>query len=702
MQKNKNLNIFNFSLSLTAFALITLLFIFNIYYLLKIFGVEAFLNTVNKEIYVPWLYKAIYPKNYFKLFYNFSIIFLPLSSILLTIKIGHFIKKAHVFFIGVLTGFVAFMPLFYLQSHKTLTKLVIADIVFISLTVVVSLFFQPIRTALSNIHIKKYSWSTKKLAYHDKSLTKFIQKNHFWILLTLLFIVLINFAYLLETGIWINYYHHNYFIATINDLIQGKHILVDTFNQYGLLWPLLFYFLFTTIIPFSYMNLYLLLMIFTYIYYVILYFFIKKLTKNPVITLIGIYVILGVNTLFNYPVFPFSENYVWPGSTPLRFFFDSAVFLIVLGNPYFKSYGLTILSGFLTAYSLFHNFEMGVSLASAYIFLLLTNAFFIKKRLLPFSVFFISLVLIFLAFVAYTFIASGQLPDWELYWRFISLYQAGFTNSATPLVGWYYLHLLIYFSVLISTLYLQIRKKVNWKWTVLGAYSLYGLLILNYYLSRSHYSNLTVVSIPALVIFITLFSDLKKIKNIFTPKVFQLVYSLFVAVFIVLSVFTSFYLYKRINYRVWSWKEVQKLKKYPNNRAFIVANYVPVEDYTAEDIISSVDKIKELTKDEKKILLISKYDAVIFIMAEKTNIISYPLLEQIHTIENKKKVKKDLVQMKDKPRYLFIDKINSGEKKSDLPEPRDVLDEIQNSITPYYEYKKQVGILDIYELINRN
>ena len=100
--------------------------------------------------------------------------------------------------------------------------------------------------------------------------------------------------------------------------------------------------------------------------------------------------------------------------------------------------------------------------------------------------------------------------------------------------------------------------------------------------------------------------------------------------------------------------------------------------------------------------MISKYDVVILVMAEKTNVISYPLLEQIHKVDELNKVKKYLVLMKDKPRHLFIDKVNPDEKKSNLPEPRDVLDEIQNSIAPYYKYKKQVGILDIYELIDRD
>ena len=129
-----------------------------------------------------------------------------------------------------------------------------------------------------------------------------------------------------------------------------------------------------------------------------------------------------------------------------------------------------------------------------------------------------------------------------------------------------------------------------------------------------------------------------------------------------------------------------------------MANYIPSDTYSPEELIDSVNKIKELTKSEKKVLLLSKYDAVIFIMAEKTNFISYPLLQQIHLIESKKKVINDLVTLKEKPKYLFVDRENPYYKPTNLPNPKDTLDEIFRAISPYYEFKKQVGILDIYIL----
>lgn len=710
---------------ITSFALITLFLILNLFYLFKLFGVENHFNYVDKDIYVSWLHRFINPKNYFKFFYALSIVLLPLGSIFLTTKLKHLVNKPQTFLMSVLSTLTFFLVFVYLQNYQTLFRIGIVDIISLTLGIGIYIYSQTIHVfsrkiipvsrqmtdLLKSLNIYLFF---KKISRHPKvnnyytALIKLVSRFHFRILLILLLVVLINFAYLIETGIWINYYHHNYLIATINDLIQGKHILVDTFNQYGLFWPLLFYLLFITIAPFSYMNLYLLLMIFTYIYYVILYFFLKKLSKNPVITLIGIYVILGVNTLFNYPTFPFSENYVWPGSTPIRFFFDATVFLIILNNSYFRSFNLTILSGFLLAYALFHNLEMGISLAAAYIFIIFINSLFlsntsISKRIQLFmrnvSPFLISLALFFTGFEIYTFLVSGKLPDWSLLWDSIALYQVGFTSVTTPKIGWYFIHFYIYFTTLILTVYHQIKDRYfSWKWTVLGAYALYGLLILNYYLSRSYYSNLTVVSIPALIIFITFFSDINKRKYSFKPQNLKIIYNIFIGVLVILVTLTSYFLYKRLKYRVYSWQQLQKLERYSGNRGFVVENFIPPKGYASKDLLNSVNSIKKLTKNEKKILLISKYDAVILIMSEKTNIISFPLLEQIHRVESLNAVKKELVSRVDKPKYLFVDKKNPYEKKSKLSAPVDVLEDIFEAISPFYEFKEQAGILDIYVL----
>src|SRR3990167_9013658 len=197
-----------------------------------------------------------------------------------------------------------------------------------------------------------------------------IKKYHKFTAIILIFIVVFDFGYLLETGIWVNYYHHNFMIGTINDLLQGKHLLIDTFNQYGLFYPFILFLVFRTVLQFSYMNLYLAFMIGTVMYFAILYFFILLITKKNLLSLVGLLVSMGVVMTFNFHTFPFSENYVWPGSIPLRYFFDGLVFLLLLKNKNFKSYNLHIITACLVAIAIFFNLETGISLGMGYLFLL--------------------------------------------------------------------------------------------------------------------------------------------------------------------------------------------------------------------------------------------------------------------------------------------------------------------------------------------
>ena len=116
------------------------------------------------------------------------------------------------------------------------------------------------------------------------------------------------------------------------------------------------------------MNLYLAFMIGTVMYFAILYFFILLITKKNLLSLVGLLVSMGVVMTFNFPTFPFSENYVWPGSIPLRYFFDALVFLLVLKNRNFASRKLHFLTSGVVAFAVFYNLETGISLSIAYMF----------------------------------------------------------------------------------------------------------------------------------------------------------------------------------------------------------------------------------------------------------------------------------------------------------------------------------------------
>lgn len=629
------------------FAFITLL---AGYFILRGVGLEKSLNALDASVFVPWRRQGFYQKQYFKLFYNLSIILLPTMSI-----------------------FFAFL--------------------------IEKLGWKPYRLA------GKKSPLVLRRGISPFSFFKKVDKYYLLILVIMLTVVLINFGYLIETGIWINYYHHNFIIAVINDLLQGKHLLVDTFSQYGLLYPWFLYLTFQ-ILPFSYMNLYFLFMVFTWIYFFILFFFLRDLTKSKLYALIGLYIVMGINMLFNYADYPFSENYVWPGGIPLRFFFDGMVFFLMIKNENLTSRWLYALTAFLVAVATLHNLETGLALVVSLLFMYLIYSLSLRKvhlweRLRFFSAKLIYVVVVLMAlwalFSIYTRLAAGQWAHWDLFTRFGRLAQQGLSNAPTPIMGWYWLFLLLYFSVLTGVLdrIIRLKASVSWRWLVVGAYSLYGLLWLNYYMTRSYNSNLTVVSIPAVVILIFLVKETAGSGAVWLKRIrFGLILTL-----VVLTDLTSFYLYKRLQYRWYAWGEVQKAKKYHGNRGFVMVSYNEEGDYIVNNLFKSIQAIKDLTPETKKILLLSRYDTVILVMAEKTLIVPYPMMELIFYNTELEKVKKDLISLKKKPRYLFIDKKNPAIQDSDIIKTSYWTSlEIFKTLSPFYEFVKQEGILDIYKL----
>lgn len=324
---------------------------------------------------------------------------------------------------------------------------------------------------------------------------------------------------------------------------------------------------------------------------------------------------MGVYSLLNYPTFPFSENYVWPGGMVVRYMLDIFLFLALLTNKNFTSKVKRLLSYFIASLMVFYNFETGISLLAGFFFLIFLSEFqekkhsFVNKIINIFKhyiLIFFFLFLIVIGINIYTFIASGHMPDWQLFYKFAQIYSAGFGNVKTPIIGWYWIHLGVYLSVIIGSLYqIFIRnKKLSWLWLIMNLLSAYGLLLLNYYLGRSYYSNLTVITLPLMIILTYFFLEirryLKERKNNYKLLLFPIYTVIIIGVFIIFFL-SSFFFIKRTKYRIESFKSVIKAKKYYSNRGFILVNYIENPGFTAYDLIKSVDEIKRLTKNNKKI-----------------------------------------------------------------------------------------------------
>ncbi len=640
-KKSSHFWITSFSI-LLGFTLSTI-FLLLLYWVLQIVGLERQVNAIDKSTLVEWTRLAFTPKKFFRFFYNASIIFIPFSTIVLSNLIEKFIKNRK-------------NPLF--------------------------------NFAQSELYIKRS--------------VKFINKNHIYIVAVMLVVMLFNFGYLIETGIWINYYHHNFIIAPINDLFHGKHLLVDTFSQYGTLFAFVLYKIFQLFIPFSYMNLYLLFMIFTMIYFAFLYFFLVFLTKNKLQSLVGLYFIIGINTLFNYQTYPYSENYVWPGGTVLRYFFDIPVFFLILKNTYLRSERLLWIISGLVAFSILYNYETGLSLAMAFVALTLFTSFAIpSKKILEKFLFFIKTLIPLCLFSIlfpglfslYTYVISGTWPHWSLFTKYVTLAHEGLSNISTPLIGWHLVYLLLYFLTLVVVIQEISRKKnaTPWKNTVLASLAVYGLFLMNYYMGRSVNSNLTVVSIPGGILLFALLHEVSVSRH----ESKNLIRAILIPIIIVVCALTTYYLGKRLSYRWFSINEVWKAKKYLGNRGFVMVNYNEEGNITANNLLASVAEIKKLTEGSEKILLFSRYNTVILVMSEKTNILPLPVLEQVYYKHEVEEIKKSLATMKHKQAFMFVD---TEDTLIPTPGSFQPAHDMFIAVRPYYEFYKHVGILDVYRL----
>ncbi|HRY28887.1 MAG TPA: hypothetical protein P5079_02485 [Elusimicrobiota bacterium] len=701
---------------LAAGVLLATIAILDLDFILRFAGWEARMNVIDTAKWVEWVRPGFFSKNYSKFIFNFSLIVLPSFSILLAHFFAKIRTKKITLFLLSSAGFFVFMRWGYLKEGLGWKQLGIVN----GIILVAYLLGLIVDRWLPRLGVSREPFSV--LEFVSEGMTgvgagkvrSFFNKYQLFLVVPLLFVVLINFAYKYSAGIWINYYHQNFLIAPINDMLHGKYFLVETFSQYGMFYPItLFLVFYVKLLKFTYMNFYLIAMVFTVGYFLVLYYFIRSVTRGLVFAILALFVAMGVNTLFNNAYFPYSEIYDWPGAMPLRFFLDGLVFWLIVRNNGFKNKILSGLVPCLVAAALYYNFETGVCLAAAYGALCLLHvlngreggakaAAFLAKQVGSVSV---GAVAIYLGIVFFTWVRIGKMPELDLLLGIpLMMARDGYTALPTPKIGWYWAYLAVYFSVFVGVFYCVLKtRQTSWKWVVLGAYAVYGLFLLQYYMNKSVSSNLPVVGIPFAVLVVVVTEEvlgfLCRHKKADWPLFLVVIAFVGFLASGVLAARTSCYLVKKINYRIYSKGQLKLLKKYENNNGLIVSYSLP-PGLMAEDLLASVARVRELTKGQERIFLISRHDTVHLVMAEKTNYLPCPMLEQIFLKEQLAELKRNLINETKRPLYLFTDR---GFPLSPITAPSspnayDVLVELFQGVEPYYELIEQVGVINIYRL----
>ena len=440
-----------------------------------------------------------------------------------------------------------------------------------------------------------------------------------------------DWAYKLRDGIWVNQFHSNYVLNASNDLVNGKTLLVDTFSVYGSGFIHLITFIMKLLGGIGYTNLYLTLMIVNLIYFLLLSILILYVTNRFLLSILIVWLTSSIVFNFNINTFPSSEQYEWPGGTPIRFIFDILVFYLL--SLYLKDSNSnikTFVLGFTCTLSIYWNFETGSSLSSSVLILIFIKSVLQKDR--NFLSFLIKFVLgfasSFLLISTFTYLKSGSLPRLDLLILGFKVYGSGFTSVPVQFFDWYLVPLLISLVFVIAIFHaLQLNNsELDFKLYIwLGLY-IYFLLNLNYFWSRSYSSNLWILMIPFIIasvsiLFMLILGDSKTNRILSNFGVVLLLSAIFISI--------NFSLNRNLN-RLNDLKTLQQSEKVVGLES--VTNYLNYTEEGSLTIGSLRDSLNIIVDKEKtnRTVVFSHFQGILLIGSGKSNFFPYPIFEEAY------------------------------------------------------------------------
>lgn len=466
-------------------------------------------------------------------------------------------------------------------------------------------------------------------------------------------------------------YHFNFFLGPVNDILHGKLLMVNTESQYGIFLTYGLAFLFRYLVPFTYANFYIVVMAVSIFYYWSLYVLLRAFTRSIRWSLIGFFTVFCVHLLAITALFPPHEAYSFPSVTPLRFIFDIPLFLLLILFIR-KGKRLILPLAFTLACAVFYNFEIGISLGLALFSFFIFRAWFAigekrtrMRELLHFCGYSAVSILVIAAVITLgTYFGSGQFPEWGRLIYFTKFYSAGF--GALPLSPGFSLYQLVLSVYLVTLLAVAVKKLTGHARSedaLWGALALYGLLIFQYFLSRSHPNNLYVVIVPAAILFTLIakgvvgrFQEARQLlrqssqdfKERYLLPYYATLFTIICLAFGIIGVVQGNTLikvvfqryvadYNALNLYYWTYQGTGFFTQEPQGAFARAAN-----------------ALHKYTDREGRVGLLSKNDALLMIMSRTTNIIdAYFTEEQIWT---RPELERAAVQLqRAKPKYLFID-----------------------------------------------
>tara|TARA_B100000795_G_scaffold110159_1_gene81334 strand:- start:199 stop:2808 length:2610 start_codon:yes stop_codon:yes gene_type:complete len=351
--------------------------------------------------------------------------------------------------------------------------------------------------------------------------------------------------------------HLNAVLYSISQVQQGKTLLVDLTNQYGLypefLYPI-FKLINVNIISFS-----IAMAALTTISYSLILLGLRKIIKNNLVTFLAFIAII----YFGYIAFFIAPSPInnlsfdiYHAYKPIRIIFPALILYSVFTYILTPKRNLYLLITFISSVSILWNFDSGViCFLSFYIYILYERLIgnnvrgftkdFIKHTFISFGI----LALTILLFSSYIYFSSYNLPDWSLFLEIPAIFGSAYFFSLPMQLfnAWNLIFLIYLYGIYIGFNSILLGKKDSIDKIVFFV-AIFGLGISTYYLNRSHDLNLLQTLYPSLIL-LAIFLDKLLAKNkradLFKIKNFSIV--MLISFVLVVTLFQTLQPNKMIN-----------------------------------------------------------------------------------------------------------------------------------------------------------
>ena len=526
-----------------------------------------------------------------------------------------------------------------------------------------------------------------------------MRRSHALLTLECIGVLLLAIAILFDPQYGGAGYHVWFFLAPVHDVLQGKHLLVDTGSQYGVLLVQTLALIFRAGVPFSFPNFTLILIVLSIAYHFFLYLVLRATFRDRFLALLGILLIFSMGFLrhaaFNFP----GEPYVHPSTLKLRFLFDVPVFALLTwhvrrGNRY----ALPI-AGLLSAVSLLWNMETGLSLTIAYVAYVCVDALRASRwkiavqRILLHGAFLAACIAAVIGlFMWWTRAAAGSFPDFSSIPFYMRLYYSGFGALPMPVIGAWCVLIFLYLVVLLQAARRMVLHDLDPETALRAAWAVYGLMIFHYYISHSASTNLSAATVPAVILGLWLIRDLRPVARHAlghggTPRMLASLSIILILFLISLELTAGYASARDLLLKRWT----PLLPASDIGAETVDPRYVgfplPVEGYR-----STAQQIRSFVPVPDRPVILSQQDFLHFWVLDSTNALRLPYQRTLALTAEMHAIEQQIEELA--PRYLFLDPPASD---IEAVPPCALCAELRPFVERTYIFRKNIGMLDAYE-----